>query len=99
MFLSAYPLSLLQTLTSATCLYGLYYTYWQLTVGASRRHLAASRGCQPVRTWHAWDPLFGLGFLRESYRNLKSHTMLESMQRRFERVGTNTASINLLGST
>jgi len=44
MLLNYYPLSLLQTLTLAICLYGFRYTYWQFTTGARRRRLAASRG-------------------------------------------------------
>lgn len=99
MFINHYPLSLFQTLAIAISIYGLHYTYWQLTVGARRRRLAASRGCQAVPRWRLWDPFFGLDFLWNSARDIKAHTGLESMQRRYERAGTNTASFKLLGYT
>lgn len=99
MFLSYYPFSLLQTLTIILGLYALRYSYWQLTTGSRQRRFAASRGCRPVPKWNTWDPFFGIDFLFDSYRTLKSHTNLEWTQRRFEEAGVKTVKAKLLGST
>lgn len=37
-----------QTVCFAMLAYIIYYTYWEVTVGTSRRRLIQKHGCQPV---------------------------------------------------
>ena len=39
--------------------YAIYYVYWQLTVGASRRKIIKDHGCKPVKKAPSKDP-FGM---------------------------------------
>ena len=96
MFLHYWPLSLTQTLICASCLYAIRYAYWQWTIGARRRRLAASHGCQPIKKWRTLDPFFGLDYLWTIYRDIEAHKSLESLQQRFAETGANTARLKLL---
>ena len=82
-----------------TLLYGLYYIYWQLTVGASRRAVIKKHGCQPVRpnTEYNSFPNNALGFKAafESIKAAKEHRYLETINSRFLRHG-NTLKLRIL---
>ncbi|KAL6721777.1 hypothetical protein ACLMJK_000882 [Lecanora helva] len=99
MFLSSYPFTFLQTLVTLIILYVIRYTYWQLTTGAGRRAFAASHGCQPLKRWNDLDPFFGLDLLWQVYKNMLTHTTLETTQRRFEELGRDSGRLQLLGQS
>lgn len=96
-FRSSIPI--LKTLLAATSAYVLYITYKRLKNRRRLRRFAASRGCKDPPVFRNRDPVFGLDFFWESINAVKSHTALELMQKRFDRMGVNTAKLNLMGQT
>ncbi|KAL2059151.1 hypothetical protein ABVK25_000443 [Lepraria finkii] len=99
MFLDHCPLSFIQTLLSAACLYAAYYVYWYSTTGATQRRLAALHACKTPHKWRTTPLLFGLDLFYDSYKALKAHRALENFATRFWASGVNTVEISLLGKT
>lgn len=74
----------------------VYYIYWQLTKGATRRKLIKERGCKPPRRGLTKDPLFGIDILYDSAINVQKHTALQWQYEQFQRLGANTTLFPLL---
>ncbi|MCJ1384487.1 hypothetical protein MMC17_007604 [Xylographa soralifera] len=77
----------------------LYYIYWELTVGASRRRMIKEHGCKPVVIWPSSDPLLGLDLFLSTRRALKEHRQLAKTRSRFAALGVNTFQIKILTQT
>lgn len=99
MFLDHCPLSFIQTLLSAACLYAAYYVYWYSTTGATQRRLAALHACKTPHKCRTTPLLFGLDLFYDSYKASKAHRALENFATRFWALGVNTVEISLLGKT
>ncbi|KAL9038319.1 MAG: hypothetical protein Q9180_003212 [Flavoplaca navasiana] len=71
--------------------YGIFYLYWQLTVGARRRRIIRKHGCKPIKKnaeLNPWeDALFGWTHLVLNRRSAKQHKLLDSLRERFLRHG------------
>lgn len=89
--------TLFEAAVVATVLYLLYYLYWQLTVGASRRKIIREHGCKQPPRLKDWDPILGLGCSREGLRWLKDHEFLRGQLTRFAKIGTNSFQMKSLG--
>lgn len=94
--------SLKQTILGLIALYVVYYIYWQLTVGASRRRIIRENGCKPIKKnseYNSWtEEIFGIKALLETVRSFRAHNLLETSRARFHRHG-NTIKINVLGTS
>ena len=90
--------SFAQIVTGLFTLLGLYYVYWQLTVGAARRRMIRENGCKPVRRLPTRDPIFGLDMFRQSLKNLKEHKFLQGGLERFRLMG-NTFDVKTVTGT
>ena len=88
--------SVFETVIASISLLALYYVYWQLTTGASRRRLIKENGCKPVKRYPQTDRIFGIDLFRRNARNIKDHIMLESNLARFKEIG-NTFRLRILG--
>ena len=86
--------SLVQGFISLIVFYILYYGYWQLTVGASRRALIRERGCKPVRNIPDLNGfphnIFGYSIVIENLKAIKKGNYLTTVQQRFLKYGANT---------
>ena len=75
----------------AFIIYAVYYGYWQLTTGASRRRIIAKQGCKPIKTTNEWDPfdrsIFGWRSVIEKVAAARSHKLLSWSQKRHQRYG------------
>ena len=80
-----------QTVAAALALYAIYYLYWQITVGASRRRIIKENGCKPIRNspeLNSWaDSIIGWKLFLENAKAYKEHRLLEHLRDRFERNG------------
>ena len=78
-----------QAVVAALALYTIYYIYWQLTAGASRRRMIKENGCKPMRNFpelNSWsDSIIGWKLFLENAKAYKEHRLLEHIQGRFER--------------
>ena len=78
-------------------LYLLYYIYWQLTIGASRRRLVKQHGCKPIKWMPVTDRILGIDFLWSKRKIMKEHSALETTRKHFIELGTNTIQLAVLG--
>ena len=89
----------LRLIIGSFILYAVYYAYWELTVGASRRRMIAKYGCKPIKPTNEWTsvthPIFGWQSFKESTAAHRSHRLLEYLCNRFRRHG-NTVSTKVL---
>ncbi|KAL2048267.1 hypothetical protein N7G274_000178 [Stereocaulon virgatum] len=99
MFLTSYPLTLLQTLVLALISYTTYRLYTHLRLASAHRHLAASKGCKSPPNWRQSPFLFGLDIFYNSYKDMKAHCSLENTRTRFWALGANTVQMKLTGAT
>ena len=97
--LFSYPLTLLQTLSTAVSLCVAYYIYLEITIALPRRRLAASKGCLPPPSFPAADPIFGLDLFYENCKAIQSHRALELFTERYWKLGRNTAKVKFFGKT
>ena len=88
--------SLPQALMYLGSLYCIYHVYWELTIGGPRRRLSNKKGCKKVKKRPATDPIFGLDFIWQNYKELKRHTVLEWYQRLHERPNFGTFQLRVL---
>ncbi|MCJ1477166.1 hypothetical protein MMC13_005837 [Lambiella insularis] len=77
----------------------LYYVYWELTTGTSRRRMISKHGCKPVKKFPIIDPILGLDFFFKNRRAVSEHRMLATTWERFQAMATNTYQITLMGQT
>ena len=86
--------SLLHALLASASLYIIYYIYWELTTGTTRRAIIKKHGCEPIKS----DPhfqyfpnnIFGYKSLVENFPALKQHKFMELVRSRFLRNGQTT---------
>ena len=90
-------LHLLPALASAIALYFLYWIYWELTVGASRRRMIREHGCEKPVQLPDWDPIFGLGNTFTIMRWAKERRLLQNGLARFNALGSTSFATNSLG--
>lgn len=78
-----------RALGGAVFLYVLYYIYWQLTVGASRRAMIREHGCKPMRYIAELNKfpenVVGYKQIKQNVAAFKAHRMLEHVTDRFNR--------------
>ena len=93
-------LTLSRAASSVVALYVIYrivyYIYWQLTTGATRRKLIKERGCKPPRRSLTKDPFFGIDIFYDSAINIRKHTALQWRYERLQKLGANTTRFPLL---
>lgn len=87
----------MRVLLCSAGLYLLYYIYWQLTIGASRRRLVKQHGCKPIKWMPVTDRILGIDFLWSKRKLMKEHSALETTRKQFIELGTNTIQLTLLG--
>ena len=80
-----------QTLIGIIIFYTLYYVYWQLTIGASRRTMIRENGCKPINNTKELNAfpenILGTKIIRENLKALKEGNYLSTVQARFQRNG------------
>ena len=86
-----------QSLGASVVLAIVYYAYWQLTIGASRRRIIRKHGCKPVKMYPSKDPIFGSDTLRKTLKAVEEHRLLRTSFDRFQTMG-NTFQMNLVGT-
>ena len=74
----------------------VYYVYWQLTLGATRRRLSEKHGCKSTKKLPLLDPILGLDLVRTQKKNRKEHKVLEAGMKRFDELG-NTFELKSMG--
>ena len=67
-----------------------YILFTRITLYLNRRAFKKQNGCQECPHVFHKDPILGIDVLRANIRNSKTHTTLESFQKRFHDLGTNT---------
>ncbi|MCJ1415307.1 hypothetical protein MMC32_001639 [Xylographa parallela] len=77
----------------------LYYVYWELTIGASRRRMIKEHGCKPVVKCPSSDPILGLDVFFSNRTALKEHRQLAKTRERFTTLNVNTFQIKMLAQT
>ena len=77
----------------------LYYVYWELTIGASRRRMIKEHGCKPVVKCPSSDPILGLDVFFSNRTALKEHRQLAKTRERFTSLNVNTFQIKMLAQT
>lgn len=86
--LSVYFPSLLQASIALGGLIVIYCTYsyiqWQETVGASRRQLIKKHGCLAPKKLPSIDPFLHIDIFLQSFREIKTHSILENYKKRFD---------------
>ena len=87
----------MRVLLCSASLYFLYYIYWQLTIGTSRRRLIEQHGCKPIKWLPMTDRIFGIDFIWSNRKIMKEHAALETTRKRFIELGTSTVQLALLG--
>lgn len=78
-------------------LLALYYLYYQLTVGASRRRIIRENGCQPPVKYPHVDPIMGVDLFVANVKALRENRFLPAMRQRFKTYG-NTFQLNFMGA-
>lgn len=91
-------ISLSQCAVWAVVAYGLYWVYWEVTIGAARRRMIREHGCKPAKKLPQMDPILGLDLLYSSLKSIKKHTFLEEIKERFDKMG-NTFQSHMVGRT
>jgi cytochrome P450 len=67
-----------------------YILFTRITLYLNRRAFKKQNGCQECPHVFHKDPVLGLDVLRANIRSSKTHTVLESFQKRYNDLGTNT---------
>ena len=84
---------------AAVLFYAVYYIYWELTVGASRRRMIREHGCKPIRSFPELETLsnsvVGWKIISENLAAYNQHRLLECSAQRFGRLG-NTVRTKVL---
>ena len=84
--------SITQSLIAVTLFYTLYYVYWQLTVGTSRRLMIDKHGCKPIKDSAELNSfphnIFSTRIIIENSKALKGGYFLDNVRGRFLRNGT-----------
>ena len=89
----AFKLSLhfFEASVASAVFYIVYYIYWQLTIGASRRALINKHGCKPIRSVAEINSfpenIFGTRVLRWNVQAIKDHKIIEIVRARYDRIG------------
>jgi len=83
--------SIIQGLVGAALSFILYYVYWELTVGASRRTLIKKHDCKPIKDTAELNgfvnTIFGLHILRQNLTAHKAGRFLDNVRERYNRNG------------
>ena len=83
--------SLSQAFLCSTVIYALYYIYWELTVGASRRAMINEYGCKPVKRFPELNSfpenIFGIKQVLKNAKATKEHRLLAINRARFLKIG------------
>ena len=87
---------LLQIIVSAGISFCLYHLYLNFIKLAAHRHLSKEHRCEPVKKVVTKDPVFGLDYFWTSFKQFKEHVALESTQRQFDILKTNTFYVSVL---
>lgn len=86
------PFSLLQSAGTCILLLVLYYIYWELTVGASRRAMIREHGCKPIKNTPELNSfphnIFSTKVVLRSIEAMKQGNFLETVRGRYLRNGT-----------
>ena len=86
--------SLTQVFLGSLVIYALYYIYWELTIGVSRRALIKEHGCKPIKHSPELnsfpDNIIGIKSLTENIKAVKEHRLMAYNRARFLRNGNNT---------
>lgn len=89
-----------RTLLAGLLLYTLYYVYWQLTVGASRRRMIKEHGCKPITSYSGVndfpEPIFGWKLFRFQAAMVRARKLLETNHIRFQQNNTRTLKLQIL---
>lgn len=88
--------SLLQTIFCVGISYCFYNLYWDVTKAVSHRRLSKEHRCEPVKKVVTKDPIFGLDYFWTTFAQIRDHVSLESNQREFAVLKTNTFSVSIL---
>lgn len=79
------------SILTAVLFYVIYYIYWELTVGASRRRIIQEHGCKPIRPFPELETpsnsLVGWKLLSQTLAAYKKHQLLQRSVERFGRLG------------
>ena len=82
---------LLSGLAGTVVVLFIYYVYWELTVGASRRALIVKHGCKPLKGAPGLNffpnNLFGLKVVMENSKAFKEHRLLHLLRDRHSKYG------------
>lgn len=95
-FLSSLPPTVQVALT-AIALYLTYQTIDSLAVWRRREAIRREKGVLSARRMPQIDPFFGIDIFMQNMKALKSHTLLETVHRRFKKLGVNTFQMKVLG--
>ncbi|MCJ1431228.1 hypothetical protein MMC27_000579, partial [Xylographa pallens] len=88
-----------QSILGISILYILYYVYWELTVGASRRRMIKEHACKPAVICPSLDPILGIDVFLSNRNALKEHRQLAKTRERFTSLNVNTFQIKMLAQT
>ena len=93
-------ITFVQSLGVLIVFYGLYYLYWQLTVGTSRRAMIRENGCKPLRNIPEFNGfpqnIFGHSTVIENIRALKQGNFMDTVRGRFTRNDATTIHAKVL---
>ena len=85
--------SLVQLFLSSCLVYALYYIYWELTIGASRRAMIKKHGCKPIKHSPELNSfphnIIGIKSVTESLEAVKKHRFMDHVRARYMRNGNN----------
>lgn len=83
--------SFLQGLGGCILFFLLYYVYWELAVGAPRRHLIKKHGCKPIKDTAELNgflnTIVGIDILRQNLKAIKAGSFLDVVRERYHRNG------------
>ena len=94
------PSTFTQSLGALVVFYALYYVYWELTVGTSRRAMIHENGCKPLRNITEFNGfpqnIFGYSTVLENLRALKNGNFMDTVRGRFVRNNATTIHAKVL---
>ncbi|KAL2047698.1 hypothetical protein N7G274_000740 [Stereocaulon virgatum] len=94
--------SLFQLFLGSVLFYTIYYIYWELTTGATRRAIIKEHGCKPIKSdpHYQYFPnnIFGYRSLIENLPAVKQHKFLELISSRHHRNGQATMHQKVLST-
>ncbi|MCJ1306625.1 hypothetical protein MMC25_000268 [Agyrium rufum] len=96
--MAVFDINVTNGLIAATVLYGIYYAYWQLTVGAAQRKIIAEHGCKPVNPLPQWETIIGWDLFNANRQAIKEKRLLSTNLKRFLDYGR-TWQVRVLGRT